>query len=772
MSVRSEVTPNPVRFCKCVATRLLRTNVHNNICPRCTGRIPHELDESLVFNDTISLQRPPSSSITPPPEQTPPGFEQDQTQRTFQYVHEDGDTEPPNREKQQNSNYPEADGEFEDFINRYRHRSEQDHKSNIGAPRPIISSPLRGDHSPHVQGNAETMNVPGNIHPTRGLNELQIKIPLFSGNPEEDIESLILNFNTYCNNTGKNDQYKAAHIPLLLKGEAHAVFRSLPQGDKENYEEICKQLRLNFGVVQMPGEVAYPLLTKLKMTTTVQEYLNQFRKLCTNLDVTPAMTQAFFIDGLTQKVKQYVTIRQPKSLNEAIQYAKQGEAIAPEPENTATKAAILQLTEEVGKITSLLGTTQMRAANMNVAPREDTCQICSTVGHIATQCPRGVAHRKVPWKDRVCYYCRQPGHKIADCELMFEHQAHDATEYGSPHFGPRVLDEPLSQPEIPRIAVLRNPIRRSLENKSLQVPLCHDMTVIASMEGVKARFLVDTGSNVEVISEKFARKMIPKPIMRPSLNSSLKMVDGSSSIVLGTVVIPIILGNHSYSTEFQVIRLDDYDGVLGRRFLEKRRGVIDMTTNTLSLKALDNEQVIPLPLGRDILRTGRNTRTDPILHHIDNRFINPEASIRLPEGSHKQQTKMESYPNRAMQKEERLEKKLDESKNILRIMEKESQATEGKLKKMDSKLRAALTKLEKKEAAVENLTREVDRTATICKEQESRLERLKNTDNENKTLREQLQSIKSDMSKTETELRTEQNNLAMSKDRPLSVISG
>ena len=58
------------------------------------------------------------------------------------------------------------------------------------------------------------------------------------------------------------------------------------------------------------------------------------------------------------------------------------------------------------------------------------------------------------------------------------------------------------------------------------------MTVIASVEGVEARCLIDTGSNVEAISETFARKIIPKPIICRSLNSSLKIVDGISSIVL------------------------------------------------------------------------------------------------------------------------------------------------------------------------------------------------------------------------------------------------
>ena len=440
----SDATPVPVRFCRCVATRYLRANVHNNICPRCTGRIPHDVDESLEFNDTESLTRylrPSSRSITPPPEDTPVGRNRYEAQNTFQHIPDHNANQIP-LENQHIQDDPETESEFEQFINRYTNRAQREQKANTKTRRTLSSSPIRRDDAAPVE-TTENMNIPHEIHPTRGLNELPVKIPLFSGKSDEDVESLLLNFDTYCHNTGKTEQFKASHIPLLLKGEAHSVFRNIPPESKASYEKICENLRLNFGVVKMPCEVAYPLLTKLKMTTTVQEYLNQFRKLCTNLHVTPNMIQAFFVYGLKPKVKQYVTIRQPKTLNEAIQYAKQGEAIAPEDETSTNDAAVKRLTEEVSKITSLLGTNHMHTANVNTAPKIDTCQLCFHSGHIATLCPRNVVHRAL--KERVCYNCRKPGHKIADCESMFGHHAHDATEYSSLHFDHGGLGESQTQ---------------------------------------------------------------------------------------------------------------------------------------------------------------------------------------------------------------------------------------------------------------------------------------------------------------------------------------
>ena len=78
---------------------------------------------------------------------------------------------------------------------------------------------------------------------------------------------------------------------------------------------------------------------------------------------------------------------------------------------------------------------------------------------------------------------------------------------------------------------------------------------------------------------------------------------------------------------------------------------------------------------------------------------------------------------------------------------------------------AALLKLEEEEAAVKNLNREMDHTANICKVQGARLEHLKYTDDKNKTYREELTLVKGVMSNNETEVRTEQNNLALSKDQ-------
>ena len=156
-------------------------------------------------------------------------------------------------------------------------------------------------------------------------------IPPFSGKDNEDVEALLTNFELFCNNAGKDAAYKARTIPFLLQGNAHAVYRNLSEVDKKNYQKIVDHLRLNFGTVQMPCDLSYPLLSELRMEkeSSVQNYYEKFRKLAENLDVTPVMFQAFFVNGLDERIKDYVRIRQPKSITDAVTLAKQAELIKP-----------------------------------------------------------------------------------------------------------------------------------------------------------------------------------------------------------------------------------------------------------------------------------------------------------------------------------------------------------------------------------------------------------------------------------------------------------
>ena len=81
--------------------------------------------------------------------------------------------------------------------------------------------------------------------------------------------------------------------------------------DKKDYDQICYQLRLYFGTAKMPIDISYPFLADHKMdkTMTVLRYNEKFITLAEGLDVNPSIMQAFFTNGLIDRIKAYVNIR-------------------------------------------------------------------------------------------------------------------------------------------------------------------------------------------------------------------------------------------------------------------------------------------------------------------------------------------------------------------------------------------------------------------------------------------------------------------------------
>ena len=84
------------------------------------------------------------------------------------------------------------------------------------------------------------------------------------------------------------------------------------------------------------------------------------------LEVTPEMLKAFFIDGLLKHIKTYVLLRQPASLSEAFQLAKQAEHIIPNEESTLIHQ-VRDLNQKLEKLDDkLIPKTQPTTAAINI----------------------------------------------------------------------------------------------------------------------------------------------------------------------------------------------------------------------------------------------------------------------------------------------------------------------------------------------------------------------------------------------------------------------
>ena len=313
-------------------------------------------------------------------------------------------------------------------------------------PSPNLS---RSSSQSSISTEEEQMEFDNLILRLQERANLPFKLNPFSGSENEDLDSLLNKFDTFCTQHHKDDAYKAAQIPLLLTGRAYKVYKNFSDVTKDDYELVCQELQLNFGPLELPPEIAYPQLSKLKMDpkSTVQTFFEKLTTQGRRLDVSPEMLKAFFIDGLSKHLKTYVLLRQPDTISRAFQMAKQAEQILPHDDSSLVHQ-VKDLNSKLEKLDEILSlkTKPTTAAitfaqdhsfenmekkiqelenNFNnfkqrAPPNQNplTCHNCSQLGHTARQCKNLPSNQFRSQIDNNlnCQLCFSPGHSAGQCE--------------------------------------------------------------------------------------------------------------------------------------------------------------------------------------------------------------------------------------------------------------------------------------------------------------------------------------------------------------------
>ena len=76
-----------------------------------------------------------------------------------------------------------------------------------------------------------------------------------------------------------------------------------------------------------------------------------------------------------------------------------------------------------------------------------------------------------------------------------------------------------------------------------QVELQKDMTVVGKVEGRKAKFLVDSGSELSICSKEFYDNNLRHIKLRPSSFRSVKSVNGKESRLTGNIEVKVKIAN-------------------------------------------------------------------------------------------------------------------------------------------------------------------------------------------------------------------------------------
>ena len=168
---------------------------------------------------------------------------------------------------------------------------------------------------------------------------------------------------------------------------------------------------------------------------SVQKYYEKFLTLSEGLDVNPSIMQAFFTNGLLDRIKTYVNLRRPNTLSETLTLAKQGELLPP-TKGDLTNEKIDNLDSKLDTLAKAIGINTRQTASITLVPPPPPpeapvprCQICHHTDHVATVCPVRTQQLYIP---PACQLCQATGHDASTCSKRFAAQNRGEPSKGNP----------------------------------------------------------------------------------------------------------------------------------------------------------------------------------------------------------------------------------------------------------------------------------------------------------------------------------------------------
>lgn len=150
----------------------------------------------------------------------------------------------------------------------------------------------------------------------------------YSGKSDEDLETFHLAFIEYATLR----DYKAEKLVLALKsrirGNARIFLNSIPESEKDSIAKVIALLRKNFEGDAWKWNVETKLLARKQgPDETIDSYVTDILRLCTQLKKTDAECLSLFLRGLKPSIRAFVFAKQPKSFDQALNAARLAVAV-------------------------------------------------------------------------------------------------------------------------------------------------------------------------------------------------------------------------------------------------------------------------------------------------------------------------------------------------------------------------------------------------------------------------------------------------------------
>jgi len=311
-------------------------------------------------------------------------------------------------------------------------------------------------------------------------------------------------------------------------------------------------------------------LASIKQVKSVQEYSANFRSLVLEI---PGITEDEKIDrfsrGLKDNVRLEVELREPATLNEAIKVADRYDTITFQHNKARPESAKRQtaLPAPTGPIPMDIDNSRYRKLT-----EKDKEQLM---------------------KNRACFYCRKLGHMISSCPARnakkpsYSHLAKSRQDNSNPSTSSKIRtlhrnsrceseEEESSSAEEQNTGKL-NIVEENQDGKLLKLNGFVKKTLV--------KILIDSGATRSFIAIRCVKKMKLKTC-KEVITRSVISADGSEQPCTHIVHdVCIKIGEYVERLPLNIIKLQFYDIILGKSWLEKYNPIINWCTNEVSFLA-------------------------------------------------------------------------------------------------------------------------------------------------------------------------------------------
>ena len=385
------------------------------------------------------------------------------------------------------------------------------------------------------------------------------------------------------------DVEKGLYLAASLRGQAQGVLGNQPKDDRQNYTKLVQALQDRFAPSNQTELYRAQLRERRqKASESLPEMGQDIRRLANlayptaSSDLKEVLATEQFLDGLhDSEMRLKIKQARPVNLNDAIQRAVELEAFyrAERRQKEIVRSVDTEVSTREQRLESLIETMQKSMTSLeqemkNMKRSQYRRQKSDDKGSDS----KGKGVRK-------CFKCDSPDHLFKNCPLRSNQGRYD----GRVQTNEQNNDKRRGKGDESRNEGDKSN-REEKHSRNIQVIKESGLYVKASVEGMDASLLVDTGATVSVIS-KVVFETLSLTCKYPLVHvvqDELLAANGSPLEVIGRTRMGIAIGQSKLEQDFIVANVN-VDGILGIDFLSKHKCVIDIERLVISVLGTEHK---------------------------------------------------------------------------------------------------------------------------------------------------------------------------------------